>query len=371
MSLAPNSAYMWSYTGSVFTFLADYQIAHGLDAVKSVDQAIDNYRKSLAIDPIDTETLGILCITYSQRAQLEEERGKDPRPFFELGFQSARKALQINPNVNDIHTYLGAGLYWKAKYEMNHGLDPLPSINEAIPSYQWILKTKEDSDAYANTCEALNLKVQYLLLTGNSAHEPVKQAIGNCQKAVALAPDLDFSQVNLGIAYANLAEVEKANVSEFKQAVQKSRNELNRGLQINPKYPEAHFNLGRLEFLSAEVFHDERAFDRSRKNLARALEMNPKYDDARWLTAESYRFEGEAKYARRLDPSKEIEEGLKICDESGPNDSYLMAVKSALLSLRARSSSHPQTREQALAESKQNLNEALRLNANLRSRYSH
>lgn len=195
----------------------------GRDARAWVDRGIAFSETSLKLDPQDYNALGLLAITYAQRAQLEPE-GKDPHPYFQRAFQNARKAVSINPAFRDGFTYLGSALFWQAEYDLNHGRDPLGSIREAIEAYRNSLKfAPEDWEPNANLAE-------FLLRDGR----------------------------------------------DFREAIAKSRAALERTLQINKEYPEAHFTLGRLEVLSG---HPEKA----RVHLEEALRLNPKCAKAKAL----------------------------------------------------------------------------------------
>ncbi|HSE39533.1 MAG TPA: protein kinase, partial [Acidobacteriota bacterium] len=275
--LAPNQSEISSKLGALYMSRSWYELEHGRNARESVDLAIANLKESVELEPKDYFGFGMLGLTYSQRAQLEAEQGKDPYHYFDLAIESAQKAIDLNPNFLNSYSYLGSALFWKAQYELNSNVDPLPSLDRAIEAYKGRFKIKpNDGDSFANICEAFNMKSEYQILTGKDAADSVRQAIIYGEKGIQYVPDLDFAILNLGIAYANLAEINLKHPREFSSAVKKSREVLNRALKINSDNAEAHFSLGRLEMMSGN-------FQKARVHFQDALRLNPKHDKAHAL----------------------------------------------------------------------------------------
>lgn len=215
-------------------------------------------------------------------------------------------------------------------------------------------------------------------MSGNDGTDSVQQAIAHGEQSVKLSPDLDFSALNLGVAYANLAEHNLKDKAKFSAELEKSRKALQNTLKINAQYPEAYFTLGRLDFLSAR----EKAqlgtspipdLEKAREAFAKALQLNPAYIEARNVTTETYRMQIEWKLARKENPEKEMKEAISINQQAisqDPRDSVALAEEAALLFLKAGSTTHPQERADLETQSSELMRKALEINANLKSKYS-
>jgi eukaryotic-like serine/threonine-protein kinase len=375
----PNTAYLYAFLGAAYTYCAHHEMNRGLDARPSVDHSIENYERCGQINPGEASCFGFLGVTYSLRAQLEAEQGKNPNLFFDKAIQSVKEALRLNPNYPPYLNYLGASYYWKAEYEGNHGIDPSHNLNQAIEAYRKILELhQDDPEANANLCEAFNLKYAFQTILEIDGRESVEQAIVYGENAAKLSPDLDFSILNLGIAYTNLAEINMDDSQKFAQAFDQSFKTLQKTLQINSQYPEAYFALGRLNFVAAEKKFQQGQnpisdLEKARSNLQKALQLNPAFNEARNLITESYRMQMDWKLSRKENYETELREALAVNNQSlsqKQTDALALAEKGALLFLEAAGFSNESKRAAISAESAAAMDEALKINSNLKAKYS-
>ena len=288
-------------------------------------------------------------------------------------------AIQINPNYPNYYNYLGAAYYWTAEYEGYHGLNPEPSLNKAIAAYKQILQMqKDDPEGNANLCEAYNLKYKFESMMGINGKESVQHAILYGEQAAKISPDLDFSDLNLGVAYANHAEQELKENGKFSLALGKSRKALQDTLKINSQYPEAYFTLGRIDFLSAKEKEQQgtspiASLENARRNFAKALELNPKFKEARHQTTQTYRMQIAWKLGHNENTTKDIEEAMSINQQAvseNPGDAVALAEEAALLFLKGSTRNDSQDRAALEVQSAELMKKAFEINANLKSKYS-
>lgn len=210
-------------------------------------------------------------------------------------------------------------------------------------------------------------------MMGINGKESVQHAISYGEQAAKISPDLDFSVLNLGVAYANRAEQELKDNGKFSIAVEKSRKALQDTLKINSQYPEAYFTLGRLDFLSAKEKEMQgtspiASLERARRNFAKALELNPKFKEARHLTTQTYRIQIGWKLAHTENAAKDIEEAMSINQQAvseDPGDAVALAEEAAQLFLKARTENDSQDRAALEIQSAELMKKAFEINANL------
>ena len=195
-----------------------------------LEEAKENYRKSLAINPAYSDALNNLGFALAGEGKYAEAI-----PYYEA-------ALRASPNHPEIHNNLG------------NALSELGHLNGAIEQYNLVLKQKpEHADAQNNLGIALALqgkldeaiphfyaairaKPNYASAHSNlgnalAAQHRIPEAIVEYQASLRLNPDDSQAHNNLGNVLLEQGRVDEA-IEAYIQA-----------LRLNGNNPEAHFNL--------------------------------------------------------------------------------------------------------------------------------
>ena len=210
---------------------AHFNRANQLDDLKRHEEAINSYRRAIALKPDYAEAhnnLGNALINLNRPQE---------------AVASYQKALAIKPGFADFHFNLG------------HALNKLGRHEEAVASFQKTLALKPDfpeaqyslgnalgnlrrpEEAIASYRRAISLRPE-LAEAHNSLGSVLieldryQEAIESCEKALALKPDFAKAYCNLGLALYKLHRYEKAIVC------------YRRALALKPDFFEAHNNLG-------------------------------------------------------------------------------------------------------------------------------
>ena len=187
-------------------------------------------------------------------------------------YQSFRKALQLNPNLDEAHFNLAIILEERAK------------TDEAIAHYRKAVEIKPDfvkahnnlgaaylrqnklDDAGVHLRKALRLDPKFAPAHNNMGLAHVKQgkldeAVENYLRALELNPKLAEAQFNLGHALLMQGKAEQATM-RFQKA-----------LQLDPDHAEAHNNLG------GQLLNQGK-LDEALVHLKRAIGINPELAEA-------------------------------------------------------------------------------------------
>ena len=241
-------------------YLAYNNLGYYLSGQDKIQEAMENYRRALEINPNYEDArnnLGFALAGLKKPAEaiVQYDMALRIRPehvevhnnlgnaLSEIGkvdeaIQHYRFVLERKPDHADAHNNLGIALAMQGK------------LDEAIPHFQAAVKYKRDyASAHSNLGNAF------------AAQHKFDEATQEYQIALRLKPDDPQAHNNFGNVLAEQGKLDDA-ISHYQQA-----------LRLNTDNPEAHFNLGMA--LGREGKREEAI-----KNYQEALRLKPDYTDA-------------------------------------------------------------------------------------------
>ena len=242
-------------------YLAYNNLGFYLSGKGKVAEAMENYRKSLEINPAYEDAHNNLGYALAGQKKYAEAIGH-----YEV-------ALRIRPKHVEVHNNLG------------NALAEIGKVDEAIVHYLFVLQQKPDhADAHNNLGIALAMqgkldeamihfqaairfKPNYASAHSNlgnalAAQHKLDEAIKEYQESLRLKPDDAQAHNNLGNALAESGKPEEAN-GHYLEAI-----------RLNADNPEAHFNLGMV--LLRQGKRAEAA-----AHFSEALRLKPDYAEAK------------------------------------------------------------------------------------------
>lgn len=242
-------------------YLAYNNLGFYLSGQGRIAEAMENYRRSLKINPAYEDALNNLGYALAGQRKFTEAI-----PLYEA-------ALRVRPNHPEVHNNLG------------NALSETGRIDEAIQHYLIVLQQKPDhADAHNNLGialamkgkvdeaiphfhEAIRCKPSYASAHSNlgnalAAQHKLDEAISEYQTALQLKPEDPQAHNNLGNALAEQGKTEEA-IAQYREA-----------LRLNADNPEAHFNL------ALGLLHQGQR-EEARDHLREALRLRPDYAEAR------------------------------------------------------------------------------------------
>ncbi len=195
--------------------LGFYLAAHGGE-----EEAMEDYRKALEINPLYEDALNNLGYALAGRKHPAEAI-----PLYEA-------ALRIRPNHVEVHNNLG------------NALADVGRIPEAIAHYRFVLQENpEHADAHNNLGIALAMQGK------------LDEALEHFRAAIRFKPDYASAHSNLGNGLAAQHKFDEA-ITEYRES-----------LRLNPKDAQAHNNLG-------NVFAEENRLEEAIQQYSEAIRLN-------------------------------------------------------------------------------------------------
>lgn len=223
VQLWQNSETLFRHTADVTknNYLAYNNLGYYLSNRGQTEEAIENYRKAIAIKPDYDDAWNNLGYALAAQKRYQE------------AIKCYERALQIKPNHIEVHNNLG------------NALSDAGHVDEAVPHYEFVLARKpEHADAHNNYGVVLAMKGQYA------------QAIEHFHLALKYKPGYASAHSNLGNTFAMQHKFDEA-LAEYQQA-----------LALNPNDPQAHNNV-------ANVYSEQSKFDQAIAEYEAALKLNP------------------------------------------------------------------------------------------------
>lgn len=251
-------------------YLAYNNLGFYLSGKGRADEAMENYRKALEINPAYEDALNNLGYALAGRKEYAE------------AIRLYEAALRVRPNHVEVHNNLG------------NALSETGRIEEAIRHYRFVLERKpEHADAHNNLGIALAMQGK------------LDEAITEFHDAIRSKPNYASAHSNLGNALAAQHKLEEA-IQEYQET-----------LRLNPKEAQAHNNLGNV---LTEQGRTEEAIGHYRE----ALGLNADNPEAHYnlglaLARQGQRNEAAAHFTEALKLKPDYAEARKQLEALGPD----------------------------------------------------
>lgn len=252
-----------------------------------VDEAIDEYKRALEIEPGNSMASSNLGVAYEKKDMLDE------------AIAQYKHTIKVDPNYDLPHCNLGNVYNAKEMYEESIlAYKKALSINPNNPiAYNNLgkvyAKIGRKDDAITVYKKALDLNPRYLEAQSNLAavymyKGSADDAITDYQKALTLNPNDAKVHCNLAAAYNK------------KRMFDEAISECNKAIALDPRYAKAYFNLG-------SAYGNKGMMGEAIANFEQAITINPQYAKAYHSLALAYYYEGNYKLSiEYFDRAKEL-----------------------------------------------------------------
>ena len=264
---------------------------------------------ALQVDPELSDVHTFRAGVYWNQANRKMRRGDDPRPDYSTSLSEARKAIALNPRDARAFNHMAIAHRLHATWQLGRGNDPDPELRASVRAAQEAIRLQPELAANHNT-----LAVTWMILAQNQEQRGVdprptlQKAVASYRQALELHPDHFPSQVNLGTAWNDIAAAEIARGLDPAKSVDAAIAAFQRARTLNPQTPAAHNNLGNTyltlgEYLLARGTDPRQALKQAEASYRQAVAVRPDYPYGPYNLAYTYRLLGQALLDRGEDPA--------------------------------------------------------------------
>ncbi|RYZ40550.1 MAG: serine/threonine-protein kinase [Myxococcaceae bacterium] len=198
-TLDPGHVVPWFYLGEVHRTLALRLRDHGGDAGPGLAQALECYRKGVAINPRLPPLLNGVGTVLLDQAREAWDRGDAPEPLLEAAEQAFTQAITTAPTVGFAHNNLGEVRAWRATWKLARGEDPTASAKEAQAALQKATTLLPDlAQPWANLGQVHQTLAAFALKRGVNPGPDTTRATEALTRALKLNPSLAMTWRWLG-----------------------------------------------------------------------------------------------------------------------------------------------------------------------------
>ena len=203
------------------------------DPVSWLDRALAHGRHAFALRPGQAGLADELTRVSIWRLAEGTQRGEPPWGVFEAALTLLLRALDREPEARSARELLGYLWGERAEYERTHGLDPRPSLEQSMHSFETVLKQGPSFGSYYGLANAALMRGQW----ETSHHQPgalaaLEQADQAYRQARQLAPFHSIVASNLvevglwkgraiGLGTPGGARALEAGEAEFQEGVKR------------------------------------------------------------------------------------------------------------------------------------------------------
>jgi serine/threonine-protein kinase len=376
---APNDVVLLNNYGTTWIDAHTYASEHGQDPRPPLQNAIDVFERAIGLEPRLTSLHGNLGTAYYQKSLYEHAHGTDGGPSLEKAVRSLQLAIEINPGLVSLHNNLAAAHVHQADMDLDRGRDPRPALEKARASLtralsinpQWISSIFLLGRASA-------IEAHYLLLTDGDPLPAAREAAARLSQSLGSEPSQADVQEALADAHRVAAEHALRRRRSPQAALQKARAASRTATTADASYAGGWTQRGANELLAGRWERQNgrpgrRSWQAAWDAFSHAARLKASAP-AHFGLARVCREEAQERLAsgRLKEAAARVEQGLEqvaagLAIDGGRAEG--LALKGALLLLRARSAAATGARRQAAGEAAAALAQALQANRLLEREY--
>jgi serine/threonine-protein kinase len=281
----PDRAEVHAKLANIDRYLANHLLLQGREPFAAMDAAAAHARTAVGLDPGNRRAWGNLGVIYRLRAQYEQDHGLDPAASMKQAFEGLQKGVELSGG--DAGAYNDLGNAYLTRSEAAGTPDPRPDIEQAVVHYDKALERVPDfAYAHANRGHALVSRARYELEHGLDPGASIHGALGSLDRAATLLPKAEGIYTLIAEARELEARSALLRTQDPAAAIAAGRKAIGDAARINPKPgPDVLVVAGNLALADARGRVQRRlspqpALGEARDNFRRALAADPKLEAA-------------------------------------------------------------------------------------------
>ncbi|HYI00181.1 protein kinase domain-containing protein, partial [Hyalangium sp.] len=348
--------------------------AHPRDADGDLEQARLTLERARSIDPGNYVPYFYGGQVHEWRARRRYNRGGEASAELEQAIELYRKGLAINGKLPQFHNVLGGALVWRAELKWEEGGAAFPLLDEAQAAFERARAVApQQAFAYNNLGEVHFWRALFQLRRGEDPSPSALAAAEAYRQALEKLPRNAQVWVNLAKLHHTQALWALKQDKDPRTHTERAAEALRRALELNPRLANALRYLGEIRgdqarWLARQGRARSEHFEAAAQAFQQAIEADPEWQEFRLSAALLQRDQAVWLAGMGGDPGPVLQRGLTLIDAAlaaRPRWAHARAVRSSLLRALADSPS-PLAQAQAWrSEAQEELSQALTDNPNL------
>ena len=335
----PGLAEAMMLKSEIFTRLGEYQHSQGQNPVENFRKAILNANIALARSPDNPHANKKLASAHRELARYFKSIGLDPRPNLKLALKANQASADSFPSYSN---YNGLGLILKAlgEYEHDHGRDPRAHWRDATQAFEKALGIESKAGARINLVSICIGQARFETEHGRDPIPYLNKGIEYCHQVLADNPNHPSMLNNFGRALLAVSERALALGNDPQKPLAEAEKIIRRGIEVNPKRSGYYYGLGKIHlfqgrYLASRGQNPGQALRKAFSAADRIFDINAQHKDARDLKANCHLVAAEYEMISGGNPTEQLQQsiaGFREILTSQPNDRYaLLELGDALL----------------------------------------
>ncbi|WP_342377602.1 protein kinase [Myxococcus stipitatus] len=217
-------------------------------------RGVEAASKALALAPDDAEAHSLLAGFHRRLAEHQSRQGSDVEPVLEKALVSARRAVELRPDLPKVLHELAVVHWQRARFRQEKGMDPRDSLREAAAAFERIPAEARDYEFHADVGQVFRVWADHEEGGGGDSLPYREKAIAAHERAVAINALRPEAWINLGTEY--LARASHPRAVDPSGDLDKAAAALERAQSINPAHIAPWFYAGEVHLARAARHRD-------------------------------------------------------------------------------------------------------------------
>lgn len=380
VGLHPDDAYAREALGNGYIFLADYEMQHGQEFAQHLSAAKEQLTTATSINPRFPWAHNDLGRTYLVEGEALRSHHQDATDKFLKAIESFNAALELDPDYLFAHSNLASTYVELIRQQIERGMDPSDYLKKLNRSAQSVLKINDKLIVAHGAIVLGNIfKAIYELEALQDVSHSVQTAQEHLKLIIGIQSQIPIPYQHMALIYIVLAKQQLSKSAEAAQTIQDGLLALAtcQKLSLEPDGTcaslEALLWALRAQEQKRQGQSPQASLEQARIKAALAVERAPLDTDVLLVAAESSMSAAAVRLSAKLPAIAEIDAGLAVIDRAlriAPSWPRALAVKSALLILKAKSAASEATRAALLGQARQLVVAAAAVNPLVLTAYS-
>jgi len=300
----PDRAEVHAKLANIDRYLGNHLLLAGREPFAALEAAAAHARTAVTLDPRNRRAWGNLGVIYRLRAQYEQDHGLDPAGSMKQAFEGLQKGVELSGGHAGAYNDLGNAYLTRSGAPTT--TDPRPDIEQAVAHYTKALERVPDfAYAHANRGHALVSRARYELEHGIDPASSIQGAIGSLDRAALLLPKAEGIYTLIAEARELEARSALGHEQDPAAAIAAGRKALEDAARINPRpSPDVLVIAGNLSLAEARGrvqrrLSPEPALGEAKKKFRTAILADPKLGTASRQLREAESLEADWRTAAR------------------------------------------------------------------------